>query len=99
MHWLYILYSDKLNRFYIGSTKTTVEERLDLHLKKIFGNKSFTAKANDWKIKLSLKCDNISHARQIERFLKRMKSKKFIEKFIADESFQNDILIKCNSEI
>jgi len=51
---------------------------VEQHLSKYFPN-AFTGKANDWVIYLY--CDNLGYvqARKIERHIKRMKSKKFIE--------------------
>jgi putative endonuclease len=43
----YILFSENLNKYYIGSTRNSMEERLEKHLTNHDG---FTAKAKDWKI-------------------------------------------------
>ncbi|MBN1821507.1 MAG: GIY-YIG nuclease family protein [Prolixibacteraceae bacterium] len=56
----YILFSRKLNRYYIGSTELEPEERLKLHLAKNYGNKKFTSKVHDWEIFLCIECENIS---------------------------------------
>ena len=77
--YVYILFSSKLNRFYIGSTELEPEKRLDLHLSKNYGSSKFTAKADDWIIYDSKLFLNISIARKAERYIKRMKSKRFIE--------------------
>ncbi|WP_300980325.1 GIY-YIG nuclease family protein [Nonlabens sp.] len=47
-YYTYILFSEKLQRYYIGSTQD-VKERLNKHLTSTTG---FTSKAKDWKIKL-----------------------------------------------
>lgn len=75
--WCYILFSHKLNRFYIGSTGLLPEERLILHLKKAYGLLKFTAKADDWDIFLSIHCNSISQARKIESHLKKMRNTKY----------------------
>jgi len=77
--YCYILHSKKLNRFYVGATEFRPEVRLEQHLEKIYNNKAFTAKANDWKIFLAIKCSKKTQAFAIEKHIKRMKSKKYIE--------------------
>ena len=74
----YILFSQKLNKFYVGATNFTVNERIEIHLNKLFGNKSFTAKADDWTIFLSISCNDYSYALRIEKKIKSMKSSIYI---------------------
>jgi putative endonuclease len=85
---VYILFSKKLNRFYIGSCKD-ISFRIDQHLKKAFPT-SFTAKADDWCIYYL--ADNLSYsqARQIESHIKKMKS----SKYIANLKNYPDIMLK-----
>jgi putative endonuclease len=45
---------------------------------------SFTSRASDWDLKLNLSFDNILNARKAEQFIKKMNSKKFIEKLLLD---------------
>ena len=92
MHYLYILHSITVNKYYIGET-FNVNERLLKHNKHSYEN-SFTKVANDWKIVLSFKCDSKNQAVCIERFIKRMKSKVFIQKLIDDPAIINDIITK-----
>jgi len=77
--YCYILYSKKLNRFYIGATEFMPNIRWEQHIEKIYNNKSFTAKADDWVIYLTIKCYSKRQAFAIESHIKRMKSKKYIE--------------------
>ena len=90
MHFLYILYSKKLDRYYVGET-SDVEFRLQLHLKKSF-SKSFTSKSNDWEIVLVYEANSKENAVYLERFIKRMKSRKFIEKIIENPETLEEIL-------
>ncbi|MDO3694608.1 GIY-YIG nuclease family protein [Wenyingzhuangia sp. chi5] len=92
MHFLYILYSKKLNKFYIGET-ANMTNRLTLHMNKTY-YQSFTSKADDWKVLLEYQTNSKENAMYLERFIKRMKSKKFIQKIIDDKSILNDILTK-----
>ena len=74
---VYILHSKKLNRFYIGSCKD-LSYRFDQHLNKEF-KESFTAKAEDWELYLSIDELIYHQARLIEAHLKKLKSKTYIK--------------------
>jgi len=73
-------------------TQHSVEERLDQHNNHYYGKHSFTAKANDWKIYLSLEVSDFEHAMRLERKIKSMKSRVFIEKLKNDPSLREDMI-------
>ncbi len=76
MSSMYVLYSESIDRFYIGSCLNLVE-RLKQHNDHTF-DKSFTRRAKDWKI--FFRMDNLTHSEslQIEQHLKKMKSRKYL---------------------
>ncbi|MNK04665.1 GIY-YIG catalytic domain protein [compost metagenome] len=74
---IYVLFSKTLNRFYIGSC-AQLNERLAEHLNKTFAE-SFTAKANDWELFLSIENLSYKEARFIEIHIKKMKSNVYIK--------------------
>ncbi len=76
--YVYILFSEEINKFYTGSTALSPEERLDLHLSGYYTSKKFTAKAQDWQLFLQIPCKTIEQARQIELHIKNMKSSQYI---------------------
>jgi len=76
MNFIYILYSQKINRFYIGYT-TDLETRLDFHLHDTQTRK-FTYKADDWSFFYTLQCTSKHQALAIEKHIKAMKSKTYI---------------------
>ena len=82
MPYAYILYSQSIDRFYIGSTADNLEDRLSKHLKIEYGNKAFTSKASDWVVFWSVCTDNILHAKRIERKLKQMKSRVYLQNLV-----------------
>ena len=84
MHALYILHSNSLDRYYVGITTTSVEERLQKHNDATYGI-HYTSSAKDWVIKLSIACNTNSESRRLEMYIKRMKSKVFIKKLIESE--------------
>lgn len=74
---VYILYSKEIDKHYIGSTKN-LDQRIKFHLEKVF-KKSNTVKSNDWELYFSIETENITIALKIERHIKNMKSRKYIE--------------------
>ena len=76
----YILYSDSLDKFYIGHTQEDLDERLRKHNS---NHKGFTGKKNDWRIVYSKIFENKSLAYAREREVKAWKSRKKIEKLVA----------------
>ena len=93
--FVYIIHSDKLNRYYIGSTELMPEERLSLHLAKVYGIRKFTAAADDWELVFSLECNSISLARTIEKYIKKMKSSRYIINLIKFPCLSKKLIEKC----
>ena len=73
---VYILYSKILDRFYIGATRDTMEERLKKHNT---NHKGFTGKANDWEIYYAEFFTTFELALAREKEIKNRKSRKYIE--------------------
>jgi len=78
MNCCYIIFSKKLNRFYTGTCHDDLDSRIQKHNDHSYGNHRFTAKANDWKLFLSIECETFAMARNIELHIKRMKSSQYI---------------------
>ena len=94
MHFLYILYSTIKDKFYVGETHDVLG-RIEKHNTHSYEN-SFTKIASDWKLVLKFECANKTNALYLEQFIKKMKSKKFIEKIILNPEILEDILFKNN---
>jgi putative endonuclease len=86
-----------MDRFYVGVTAETVLERLQKHNQSSYGT-HFTSQANDWTIMLEISCKNFSQARKIELYIKRMKSKKYIQSLIDRQEEADKLLDKFQSE-
>jgi putative endonuclease len=89
-HYCYIIFSPTLDSFYIG-------QAVDPHIRLIEHNeskydKSYTKKASDWEHYLLIECCSKTQAIKIESFIKRMKSKRFIESLKIDKEVIKDIL-------
>ena len=78
---VYIIYSKSLDKYYVGESEDA-NKRLVLHNSAHFSN-SFTARARDWRLVMTLTCENRVTARKIEVHIKRMKSRKYIEDLIT----------------
>ena len=74
---VYIIYSKKLDRFYVGSTKD-LPTRIVYHNRKEFKD-SFTAKSNDWELFFSIDSLSITLAKKIENHIKKMKNTTYFE--------------------
>jgi putative endonuclease len=77
MAFVYILKSNSLDRYYIGSC-LDLAARLQEHLAGIY-QAAYTHKASDWVLLFSIEGLGYDQARKIEAHIKRMKSKKYIE--------------------
>ena len=80
---VYILFSTRRNKYYIGYTGDDVQERLRKHNS---NHKGFTGGVGDWKIIHTEKYDSEAQARNRESQIKKWKSKIMIEKLIKEHS-------------
>ncbi len=80
---VYILYSEKLDKFYIGFTGDDMNIRLSKHLANHSG---FTNKAKDWVIVFTELFNTKQEAMLREKQLKNWKSKKRIQDLINRSS-------------
>ena len=91
MHFVYILYSEKYDKYYIGQTK-------DLEIRLLFHNelseKSFTSKYRPWKVIWSITLENGSQATIVEKYIKGRKSRSFNEALISDDKRVKSMLLK-----
>ena len=75
MAFCYILYSSKLDKYYIGATDGTLDTRLKKHQNKHHG---FTNLSNDWELVWSELFENKQDAFKKEKLIKSWKSRKLI---------------------
>jgi len=82
MWYTYILYSEKINRYYVGYTDD-VDRRLNQHNE---GWGKYTKRGIPWRVEYSESYDKKSEAMKRERQIKRMKSWEHIEELESDVS-------------
>jgi putative endonuclease len=81
MYFLYILRSEKFNKYYTGISQNP-DRRLEYHNTI---EKGFTSQYRPWKLVHKIKFNSKSEAIKAEKKIKKWKSKKMIEKLIAGE--------------
>ncbi|MES2445587.1 MAG: GIY-YIG nuclease family protein [Bacteroidota bacterium] len=79
MYFLYILYSEIRNKYYVGSTGD-LESRLQSHNSNHSG---FTGHTGDWLIVYTEQFETKDKAYARERAIKKWKSRKLIEQLIS----------------
>ena len=91
-NFVYIIFSESKNQFYIGESVNPVE-RLNQHNSGFYEN-SRTKIAIDWELFLTIECNSKTQAIKLERFIKKMKSRKFILKLKENPGIVSDLLQK-----
>ena len=79
---VYILYSVSRDQYYIGFTTEVVSIRIERHNTGYYDDK-FTQAGKPWVLFLEIACSNERQARAIEKHIKAMKSKKYIQNLIT----------------
>ena len=84
LFYIYIIYSEKADKYYVGHTNDP-DRRLFEHNNVI--KNSFTSRYRPWCL---VACFPVSESRgevrKIENYIKKMKSREFLEKLINDPS-------------
>jgi len=81
MFTTYILYSERIDIYYVGST-SNIEDRLKRHNS---GRSTFTKRGLPWKLVYSKNYQTKSEAYQAELYIKLQKSRKYIEELITQQ--------------
>ena len=80
MYHTYILYSQVLDKYYVGYTSDVLDERIRKHNS---NHKGFTGGKGDWQLMYSESFEEKSLASHREQIIKKWKSRKMIEKLIG----------------
>ena len=73
------MYSSRLDKYYVGST-TDMGRRLEEHNR---GKEKFTSTGMPWKLVYKELFEELKQARQRELYIKKMKSRKYIETLVG----------------
>ena len=75
MYKVYILYSEVVRKYYVGST-ANIEDRMKRHNE---GRSSYTKKGIPWKVVVSFESDSRSEAITLENKIKKRGVKRYLE--------------------
>lgn len=92
MYCVYILFSEKLNKFYIGMT-SNFDERLEFNLNDVQKRK-FTHNAEDWALIYKIETETKELSLSIEKHIKSMKSKIYIQNLIQYPEISQKLIEK-----
>jgi len=90
---VYILRSESTQMFYVGASEETAV-RLLQHNEIVPNPSRWTRGRGPWRLVYTRRFDSKREALQAERFIKRMKSRAFIEKLVSREYDLGEILKK-----
>lgn len=79
-YFVYILWSEKLQKYYVGQT-ANLEDRLARHNE---GREKFTKEGSPWQLVHMLKCEDRSAAMQLEKKIKKRGAKRFLQALQAN---------------
>ena len=92
---VYILYSRKIDKFYVGSC-LDFEKRLNEHNSHFF-KRAYTTRASDWIIFYKYENLELELARKIEFHIKKMKSKVYNENLLKYDEIMNKLIDKYSA--
>lgn len=92
MHFVYIIKSKKDGSFYIGET-SDLEKRLHWHNSEEL-NIGFTKSRNPWEYHFTLKVDDKQIAKKIERHIKNIKSRQYLENLVRFPEIASKLIEK-----
>ncbi len=96
VHFVYILQSQSVDRYYVGETKD-VDARIALHNDNSRG--TYTSKNGPWELQRVIPVASRSEGRKVEHYIKKRKSKKYIARLVAKDAAVEALLdqIRDNS--
>jgi len=90
MFYVYILHSTTSDIYYVGHTDD-VERRLEEH-NHSEKTDTFTSKHRPWEVMAVFECsEERSPALKCERFIKKQKSRRFIERILGEEALTGEL--------
>ena len=89
----YILYSPKLDSYYIGMSQEQIADRISRHHTSFYGA-HYTSKTSDWELFYIIECVTNSQTMKIEKHIKKMKSISYLKNLKKFETIQLKLLEK-----
>lgn len=92
MFFVYILYSTVADKYYTGYS-VDPNARLNEHNEGRYEG-SYSSVVSDWELRLTIECESKKQALQIERHIKRMKSRVYIQNLIKYPEMREKLVLK-----
>ena len=90
-YYIYILFSEKHDKYYVGYTSNYLSRLIQHNNQEHFN--TYTSKYRPWSLAAVFECgDKEREAIKIERFIKKQKTRKFIEQLINPSFIPQDSL-------
>jgi putative endonuclease len=86
MHFVYIIHSPLLDRYYIGES-VDADQRVREHNEHTYPEAS-TRVARDWSLMCTMACADRAHARRLEAWIKSQKSRSVIRRLISEPPYR-----------
>ena len=85
MFYTYILYSENIDRYYVGSSEDPKRRCFFHNIGKAGrkGQRTYTKRAKDWKVVFMRSFLSKSESLKFEKYIKKRKSRKYIENLIS----------------
>lgn len=96
-HHVYILYSERLDRYYVGNTDLDPLHRLRQHNEQQHKS-AYTASGVPWTLIYVISCGSRLQSRRIELHIKRMKSKIYIQNLQKYGEIAEKLLAKYSTD-
>ena len=90
-HSVYILYSDRTGKYYVGNTDLEPDLRLAQHNEGLHP-RAATKRGIPWRIVLVMACASRLQARHVEAHIKRMKSSTYLQNLIRYPEMREKLL-------
>jgi putative endonuclease len=94
-HFVYIIYSETTDSFYIGET-SNVQERINRHNSGIY-NSAYSKLATDWKLFWFIECETRGQALKIEKHIKKMRNRDFYKNLVLYPEISLKLLYRYSS--
>ena len=95
MFTVYILFSKQLQKYYVGYSSKSAQDRLKEHL---YNHKGFTAKAKDWNIIYRIEMNSKSEALMLERKIKKRGAKRFLNEIASRQKREGRRFESCHPD-
>jgi len=92
---VYILFSEKLAKFYIGTTDNVDKRLLEHNTGKY--KTAFSTKGIPWTLFMNIPCSSSKQAYDLEAFIKKMKSANFVRRLMKQPGIISSVLEKLES--